>query len=179
MPILGILASAITGNLVTNSYESIATVTVGSGGAANVEFTSIPSTYKHLQIRGISKATTSTDSNITINSGTAAARRHQLLGDGSSASSTANAGNAFIVMTPDSSGSNIFDASVIDFLDYASTTKNKVVRVLSGRDLNGSGLLSFGSALWTTTNAITDIKLTPAGAAFSQYTQFALYGIRD
>jgi hypothetical protein len=33
MPILGILASAITGNLVTSSYESIATVTVGSGGS--------------------------------------------------------------------------------------------------------------------------------------------------
>jgi hypothetical protein len=34
MLILGIIASSITGNLVTNSYESIATVTVGSGGAA-------------------------------------------------------------------------------------------------------------------------------------------------
>ena len=39
----------------TTSYESIATVTVGSGGAANVEFTSIPADYTHLQIRGIGR----------------------------------------------------------------------------------------------------------------------------
>ena len=49
MPILGILASSYPA--VSTSYESIATVTVGSGGAANVEFTSIPGTYTHLQIR--------------------------------------------------------------------------------------------------------------------------------
>jgi hypothetical protein len=36
-----------------NTFELIAAVTVGSGGAANIEFTSIPSTYTHLQIRGI------------------------------------------------------------------------------------------------------------------------------
>jgi hypothetical protein len=52
MPILGIIASAITGNLVTTSYESIETVTVGSGGSATVlTFSSIPATYTHLQIR--------------------------------------------------------------------------------------------------------------------------------
>jgi len=32
-------------------FESIATVTVGSGGAASIEFASIPSTFQHLQIR--------------------------------------------------------------------------------------------------------------------------------
>jgi hypothetical protein len=51
MPILGIIASAITGNLVTTSYESIETVTVGSGGSATVTFSSIPATYTHLQIK--------------------------------------------------------------------------------------------------------------------------------
>ena len=161
-----------------NSFESIATVTLSST-QATISFTSIPQTYKHLQIRGISKnSAAGTDSNITINSGTAAAYRHQLLGDGSAASSTANSGNAYIILTAGSSGTSIFDASVVDFLDYSSTTKNKVVRVLSGRDLNGSGLLNFGSALWTTTNAISDITITSGGTSFVQYTQFALYGIK-
>jgi hypothetical protein len=179
----GVFASQISGHLTPpitdfGSMEPIAMVNVGSAGASTIEFTSIPQTYKHLQIRGISKGTTSTDANITINSGTAAVRRHQLLADGSGTSSSANAGNAFIIMTTSSTGTNVFDASVIDFLDYTSTTKNKVVRVLSGRDLNGSGLLCFGSALWTTTNAITSIRLTPAGTAFAQYTQYGLYGIK-
>lgn len=179
MPILGILASAMTGNLITGSYESIQTVTVGSGGAASVSFTSIPSTFKHLQIRGISKNTTSsTDCNITINSGTAAAYRHQMLGDGSSATALATSGNAFLIMTANSTVGNTFDASVVDFLDYASTNKNKVVRALSGRDLSGSGLLSFGSALWTTTTAISQISIAPFSGNLAQYSQFALYGIK-
>jgi len=110
-------------------------VQVGSAGAASITFSSIPSTYKHLQIRGISKnSAAGTDSNITINSGTAAAYRHQLLGDGSGINASANSGNAYIILTAGSSGTSIFDASVVDFLDYSSTTKNKVVRVLSGRD---------------------------------------------
>lgn len=163
----------------TGSYDALATYTVPSGGVSTITFAGIPNTYTHLQIRGISKATaTGTDSYITINSGTSSVYRHQLLGDGSSASASANSGNSYIIMTAGSSGANIFDASIIDFLDYASNTKNKVVRVLSGRDLNGSGLLSFGSALWTTTNPITDITLTPAGTSFAQYTQFALYGVK-
>lgn len=165
----------------TGSYDALASYTVGSGGISSITFAGLPTggQYTHLQIRGISKATASgTDSYITINSGTSSVYRHQLLGDGSSASASANSGNSYIIMTAGSSGTNIFDASVIDFLDYASTTKNKVVRVLSGRDLNGSGLLSFGSALWTTTNPITDITLTPAGTSFAQYTQFAIYGVK-
>ena len=155
----------------TGSYDALATYTVPSGGVSSITFAGLPTggQYTHLQIRGISKATASgTDSYITINSGTSSAYRHQLLGDGSSVSAGANSGNAYIIMTAGSSGTNVFDASIIDFLDYASTTKNKVVRVLSGRDLNGSGLLSFGSALWTTTNPITDITLTPAGTSFAR-----------
>lgn len=186
-PILaGIVASGISGHLTppftpSSSYDALATYTVGAGGISSITFAGLPTggQYKHLQIRGISKATASgTDTNITINNGTAAAYRHQILCDGSSTSGSANSGNAYIIMTTGSSGTNIFDASVIDFIDYASTTKNKIVRSLSGRDLNGNGLLSFGSALWTTTNPITDITLTPAGTNFAQYTQFSVYGVK-
>jgi hypothetical protein len=44
--------------LVPTAFESIATVSVGGGGAPDVEFTSIPATYTHLQIRGITRAAT-------------------------------------------------------------------------------------------------------------------------
>ncbi len=46
-----------TARVADNSYESIATVNVGSSGSSFVEFTSIPSTYKHLQIRANSRYT--------------------------------------------------------------------------------------------------------------------------
>ena len=59
MPILGLLASAISGNLFAPSgaYDSIATAS-GTGSSATISFTSIPSTYTHLQIRGIWNTTT-------------------------------------------------------------------------------------------------------------------------
>jgi len=50
-PILGIFDSAKSGNLYFSSYDSISTVTVGAGGAASIDITSIPSTYTHLQLR--------------------------------------------------------------------------------------------------------------------------------
>ena len=37
--------------ILPGDYESIATVTVGAGGSSSVTFSSIPSTYTHLQIR--------------------------------------------------------------------------------------------------------------------------------
>ena len=59
MPILGIIASSHVNFIPTGSFSSIATVTVGSGGSSTVSFISIPQTYKHLQLRGIAKGTTS------------------------------------------------------------------------------------------------------------------------
>ena len=74
-PILGIYASQITGHLFTpsNSYTSIATATVDSGGASSITFSSIPSTYTHLQIREISRGAavqTSTNIQMQFNSDT-------------------------------------------------------------------------------------------------------------
>jgi hypothetical protein len=188
MPILGILASAITGNLVTNSYESIATVTVGSGGAADVTFSSIPATYTHLQIRGIGRSTYNGGANenqflyMQFNSDTGANYdSHRLLGNGSTAS--ASASNGRINMIPSwigtlNSTANVFYASVTDILDYLDTNKFKTVKSLGGGDENGSGAVIFLNNLWRSTSAITTIKLYPESNNFAQYTQFALYGIK-
>ena len=53
----GVVASGISGHLFTPTgrYESIQTATVDSAGTASITFSSIPSTYTHLQIRGIAK----------------------------------------------------------------------------------------------------------------------------
>ena len=187
MPILGILASAITGNLVTNSYESIATVTVGSGGAANIEFTSIPSTYTNLQIRGIGRsleANTGVDvMYLRFNSDTGSNYAwHQLVGSGSSASSTGASSTTFMrggYIALNSEPANVFGGVVIDIVDYQNTNKYKTVRILSGTDYNNArGGISFNSGLWQNTNAITTITLQPSAANFAQYSQFALYGIK-
>jgi hypothetical protein len=173
----------------TNSYESIATVSVGSGGQSSVEFTSIPSTYKHLQIRYIARQNAAGADRgameMQFNADTATNYScHLLYGDGSSAASTAYVSNSFIYtglsdITAASAGSNIFGVGVIDILDYANTNKYKTSRTLAGQDQNNtSGRLFFSSGSWRNTNAITSIKLFPESGSYVQYSQLALYGIK-
>jgi len=55
--LIGVIASSGGAAAAAGDFESIATVTVGSGGASYAEFTSIPSTYTHLQIRTMARGT--------------------------------------------------------------------------------------------------------------------------
>jgi hypothetical protein len=165
----------------TNSYESIATVTVGSGGSSDVTFTSIPSTYKHLQIRYIARGSILTNSLIQFNSDTGSNYSwHVLYGTGASALAAGGGTNSFMYASNIASATSNFTGGVIDILDYASTSKYKTMRTLGGYDANGSGEIALFSGSWQNTNAITSIKLYPnSSGTYSQYTQFALYGIKD
>lgn len=181
--IFGTLSSGIAAS--TNSYESIATVTVGAGGSSSVSFTSIPATYTHLQIRAICKTTAAT-SNINsifgqFNSDTGSNyARHFLNGSGSAvgAGSGTSQTSMFFGTNIETLGTSAFAANVIDILDYANTNKYKTTRSLSGVDANGSGFAQFMSGLWMNTAAVTSITILPNSDSFIQYSQFALYGIK-
>lgn len=182
----GIIASS-GGATAGGDYESIATVTVGAGGSSSISFSSIPSTYQHLQIRLIARSNRTAVNNdyleMTFNSDTGANYSfHQLLGDGTSAS--ANSGttqNNIIVSRIATTGgsASIFGGIVLDILDYDNTSKYKTTRSLGGADQNGSGLIYFNSGLWMNTAAITSISIKPSSSnVFQQYSSFALYGIK-
>ena len=185
-PLLGIFASANT--TVVTSYESIATVSVGSGGAANVEFASIPGTYTHLQVRYIGRdnrsGTNSDDIYFRFNSDSTTANynSHRLYGNGSSVSAdrvTGYAGTLSAFVSASTATASAFGGGVTDILDYANTNKYKTTRSIGGHDDNGSGFVSFISGLWLSTSAITTITIFPLnGTSFNQYSQFALYGIK-
>jgi hypothetical protein len=186
MPIIpGIIASSISGSLLANSYESIATISVTSN-VASVEFTSIPATYTHLQIRAIGRSTraeNNTALNMQFNSDTGSNYSwHRLDGDGASASASSATTQTSIIVdrfTASTATASQFGAFVLDILDYANTNKYKTTRNLGGYDNNGNGLITLGSGLWQNTNAITSIKLIDrSGNNLIQYSQFALYGIR-
>ena len=172
---------------VTNSYESIATVSVGAGGSSSISFSSIPSTFKHLQIRGIARSSRSASGSylkIQLNGDTANNyANHGLFGNGSSAgayavTTTDHAGEAYITAASDTASA--FGASVWDILDYTNTNKNKTVRAMTGADVNGTnGQLRFASGVWLSTSSVTSLTLTDGNAAnFVEYSQFALYGIK-
>ena len=191
--ILGILASSISGSkAVTNSYSSIATVTVGSGGASTIDFSSISGIYTHLQIRGIARSTTagtgtaSWDFRFNSDSGSNYAY-HRLYGDGTSVGANGyasqNTASSVLGVIPTAGNTaNAFGAVIIDILDYANTNKYKTVRLLGATDDNSGSAsqsrLTFSSSLWMSTSAITSISFNPSGQTFAQYSTLALYGIK-
>lgn len=178
-PILGILASARPS--VPNSYESISTVTVGSGGQSNISFTSIPATYKHLQIRCFARNTSGAGRlRMQMNGNTGSNySTHLLVGDGSTAAAFAGASAVQISAGANvNATANVFYVGVIDILDYSNSTTNKTVRVLSGNDNNGSGEVAFTSGTLLSTSAITSVLLYIDALTIAQYSSFALYGIK-
>ena len=158
----------------------LSTVTVGVGGAANIEFTSIPGYYEHLQIRGIIRTNGGGNLSVRVNSDSGNNYSyHSLVGNGSSASANNGSTQSDIVLARAegiSSTANTFNAFIVDILDYANTNKFKTIRSLSGVDKNGSGDINFESGLWQSTSAITSISFTRS--TIQQYSSFALYGIK-
>ncbi len=172
--IAGTLSVGVTPS--TNSYESIATTTLGTT-ASSVTFSSIPATYTHLQIRYSLTAAAPADTTIRFNGDTGANySAHLLRGTGTAAQSL-----AYASQTASYVQFNIgFDTSVavIDVLDYVNTNKNKTIRSLAGWDSNSNGNIDFWSGAWYNTGAITSLVLTAVTTTFSVNSKFALYGIK-
>lgn len=166
----------------TGAYESIATVEIGAGGATFIDFTSIPQTYQHLQIRCLLTTATVSGADIIMRFNSDSGSnysRHQVDGYNGSARS--------VSVAPSSSMSvmwwreNYPSVSVIDILDYKDTNKYTTIRALFGHDNNNSGvptMIALASGNWRNTAAITSIRIDGNGATMGQYSKFALYGIR-
>jgi len=168
-------------------FESIATVTVGSGGAASIEFTSIPSTFAHLQIRYLCRGVRSNvreDLVLQINSDTGSNYAyHRLLGYGSVAAADATTSSTYGYTSTISAANltaSIFGAGVTDILDYANTSKTTTVRTFGGVDGNGDSNVGVfvTSSLWNNTNAVTSVKLYGFNANLAQHSTAALYGVK-
>ena len=161
-----------------------------TSGATTVSFTSIPSTYKSLQIRWMAKdtSTAAADDGIQFQLNSLAGTNyayHTLKGNGSAASATGFASQPFFGTpygepTSSTGTTNMFGVGIFDLIDYASTTKAKTVRVFSGSNINTTSTLygvSLTSALINTTSAITSILIYASGSGFVAGTTFALYGM--
>jgi hypothetical protein len=179
--------SLLNGNApyIPNDYESIATA-VGTGSSGTITFTSIPSTYAHLQVRYLgrnARAVTGDTLRMTFNGDSGSNYSyHALYGDGASPSAFGGTSLAYApvgYVTGSSAAANIMGVGVIDILDYANTNKYKTSRCLTGEDFNGSGDIALFSGLWMSTSAINSITIVGGtGANFTSTTQFALYGIK-
>lgn len=186
MPILGSIASQNTKSFLfapSGAYDSIATVS-GTGSSGTITFSSIPSTYTHLQIRIISRSSSAASSTVRVNFNSDTGSNyanHMLYGEGSAAYAAQNTNQTymrFYGMAYSGLTASVMSAHLIDILDYANTNKNKVYRTLGGFDANSSGEQGLFSGLWMSTSAITTIDLIAGAGNWTTDSRFALYGIK-
>jgi hypothetical protein len=187
---LGIFSAAGAGE-VGGTYELISTTILGSDqDSVTFDVSSLASTYKHLQLRVVARATTSTESRTMWlryngDSGTNY-NWHALVAfsDGTLAVRSEAAPNSSVAAVSNipaaSIGANIFGSSVVDILDPFSTTKNKTSRGLGGFMGGTAGFqqsIGLLSSAWRNTAAITSIQVN-SDNNFLAGSRFSLYGIR-
>ena len=181
MPIPGVIASSISGHLQTGNFFIISQQNVSA--VSTVTFSSIPSTYKSLQLRF--RATESGNNYWYVkfngDSGNNYAN-HVLYGNGSGANVGGWATGSWPAVPLSLSGypqsASYPSVGIVDIVDYASTAKYKTVKSLYGFDYNGAptnGQIELDSALWTSTSAISSITFAPSAGTLTGAV--SLYGV--
>ena len=168
-----------------NTYSLISSVTVGAGGAANIEFTSIPQDYRDLLVK-LSIRQTKPDgySEITVkfNGSSTNFTMRALNAAGTTAdsynSTTAYVGSA--LGTTANGGTSIFSNNEIYLPNYTSSNyKSYSADSVAERNfasLNNSSLIT---GLWSNTAAITSLLFESPGYDIEQYSTAYLYGISN
>jgi hypothetical protein len=169
------------------NFESIATSVVGVGGTSQILFSNIPQDYTHLQVRISCRSTTAAGlswSRLRMNGDSTNAnyKGHQLYGDGTTAASTnfgSESGIAAFLTVGSTGTANVFNAAIIDILDYNNTNKHKTIKVLQGNDTNGGGYIIIHSGVWMSTSSINSLTfLDVNGGNYAQNSIFSLYGVK-
>jgi hypothetical protein len=184
MPILGTIASSFLANaddMVLISYQT------NTSTQANLEFTSIPTTYKHLRLLTMLKDTDGTGTTrckVAFNNDTTSGNYYnggmQFLntigGNGSSFREAAN--NSFGLGTR--SAQSMFGVNVIDIYDYANTSYKKLCGVRAVSSTSNDAHADHFSVFWNNTSAITKISMFTEASSYvwAANCQAWLYGIK-
>ena len=168
-----------------NTYYKIASSTVGAGGAANIEFTSIPNTYTDLLIVYSIRTNYngSTDEAIlTFNSNTSNYSWRMLYANNSTAFSTVNPPNDGIYgmqVNGNTSTTDTFSNGQIYIPNYTSSNYKLISSDAAQEDnQTNTSYLKLTSGIWSNTDAITSLKIGGASGSFMQYSTAYLYGIK-
>ena len=163
------------------AYELIETIEVGAGGAASIEFTSIPQDGVDLVVLFSAKQGSTNAHlwmNITINGSGTGRTAIELQGQGSSASSASYAEWRFIYNPASPSGEGpVFSNTQLYFSNYASSaSKSLSIDATSERNATGAYQQLFAASS-TDTNAITSIQLNAEISDFVADSTASLYKI--
>lgn len=155
----------------------------GTGSSGTITFSSIPSTYKHLQIRATASKDTAGNIEFGLQfNGDAGSNYtwHRLTGNGSSVSSGwygGLGGASYVGYATGTGTSNATASNIIDILDYTNTNKNKTIRSLVGYHTSSDNSIRLNSGIWFSTAAISSLSITYGGYNFTSISRFSLYGV--
>ncbi len=164
-----------------NTFELIASSTVGAGGAASIDFTSIPSTYTDLVVKVSARSTGSTNDYfaISFNGSTANFTERYIIGNGSTATSGNDTGGAYGRMNRSTTTASTFGTTDYYVPQYAGST-NKSISVDTVSENNATlAYADFIAGLWSNTAAINRVTLTPAAGNFAEFSTAYIYGVKN
>jgi hypothetical protein len=168
-----------------NTFELIASSTVGAGGVADITFSSIPSTYTDLILKiSVSGANSSLDDlSVQYNSDTGSNYAYKELGGTGSAtfSGTGTGTKNNTLLSGTASYANTFVNHEIYIPNYAGSNQ-KVISVDAVTENNANSTYTqarLQAWKWTGTAAITSIKLFNASNNLVQHSTAYLYGVKN
>jgi hypothetical protein len=155
-------------------------VVVGSGGAASIDFSSIPSTYTDLCLKLSLRSSGAVGDEIfglTFNNTAGSITSRFLYGQGVSAASLSNV--YFAQANGSTSTSSTFGNAEIYIPNYAGSTNKSISNDGVSENNATSAVAAFTAALWSQTAAINRITITPNSGSFVQYSTAYLYGVSN
>lgn len=166
---------------VNNTMVKIQTVTVGSGGASSITFSSIPQTYTDLYVLLSTRSNRNGVNDqiyMTPNGATSGGSRRVLLGDGSSAASYNGSDFETAYNQGNNTTANVFDNISIYIPNYTSSNYKSWSTDAVTENNATSAIASMRANLWSSTSAITSLVFDcGAYGPFLQYSKATLYGI--
>jgi hypothetical protein len=186
--LLGILNSQAAAAGGAGAYELIDTIEVTGASTQTVSFSSIPSNFKHLEIRGVVASSKSSQDDvmmIRLNGSTSyiytwswMAREVTTFSGTHSASRNYARINKIVAA---SNGTNFFSPLLMSITDYANTSKNTTMKIRHGNNFSsGAGDNYLSSSVWQSTDAVSSIEFSLAlsGYYFTAGSRLSLIGIR-
>jgi hypothetical protein len=169
--------------VVPSSFDSIATFT-GNNTTPTYTFSSIPQTYKSLQLRinGVSSSGGTSYIYVRFNGDTGSnynahgifIQSNAVVNFGQTTTTSTVIGGLQISNTPDPLG------IIADLVDYSSTSKFKTIKSAAGiaRNATGNYDVNLLSGLWRSTSAVNSITVFTTNNDWDTGSSIALYGIK-
>lgn len=163
------------------TFKKIASVTVGAGGAANMEFNNIPSTYTDLVLyispRSVASFT-DRDMSLKFNDSATVTWRYVRNNGASASTSDGTATNYVGVMTAASNTASTFGNTFIYIPNYSSNTTKSILVDSVTENNSSSAQGGFWSVTWDNTSVINKLTIYEASLSnLAQYSTATLYGL--